>query len=113
MVPFGGTIDDWGSLVTSGACADVLVIAPGGAYRPWPGEFLAVLPGNLAARTKFLLWDSSRAKTKTAARERDDFLTHEGPRVLVVNVEALSTVKARALCVCSGKAATRQEHVRR
>lgn len=92
--------DDWGEAVDSGTCVDLLMIAPGGAYKPWREALLADLPADIAAKTKILVWDSGRAKTRAARWELEDFVAHRGPRALVVNVEALSSVKAaRELCL--------------
>ncbi len=93
-------IDDFGRMVVADAARDLLVVAPGGVYRTWPDHVRAEFPDDLLARTRIFLWDSGRAKTKIYARELADFLGYDGPRVLVVNVEALSSVRAaRDLCV--------------
>ena len=90
-------VDDWGEVASD--YPDLLVVAPGGAYRPWPAAVLDDLDPAVAAGLKMYLWDSNRARIKVAIREREDFMAHRGPRVLVVNVEALSTVTAaRDLC---------------
>lgn len=93
-------VNDWGRMVIEGTIDDLLVIAPGGVYRTWPGHLAADLPDAVTANMKTLVWDSGRARTKGAALARDDFLAHRGPRALVMNVEAISAVKAaRELCV--------------
>ena len=93
-------VDDFGRMIAADAARDLLVVAPGGAYRTWPDHVKAEFPDDLLARTKIFLWESGRAKTKVYARELEDFARHGGPRVLIVNVEALSSVKAaRDLCV--------------
>ena len=93
-------IDDFGRMVVAGAARDLLVVSPGGAYRTWPDHVRLEFPRELLDQTRMFLWESGRAKTKVYLRELDDFLEYKGPRVLVVNVEALSMVQAaRNLCV--------------
>jgi SNF2 family DNA or RNA helicase len=97
-------VDDWGRMVHEGKCHDLLVIAPGGAYRPWADELRADLPDAILDDLKIFTWDSSRSHLVRHQREVDEFLYHHGPnhrpRVLLVNSEAVSSVKAaRDLCV--------------
>jgi hypothetical protein len=93
-------VDDWGEAALAGDCVDLLVVSPGGALPPWVDAVRADLPDELMARTKIFRWISQRARTKTARLELEDFLAHDGPRVLLVNAEAISSVRAaRELCV--------------
>jgi Helicase conserved C-terminal domain len=110
-------LDLWGEEVAAGGLDCLLIIAPAGCYRNWcvdkgPHEedwceFRKHLAPDLYAKTHVLLWrNGSSLKFK---REVAAFLTNtDAPRALVVNVEALSTVKAaRELChdfLCSGRA---------
>lgn len=92
-------IDDFGRMVCEGRATDMIVIAPGGAYRTWPAHLATELPDHVLSSTKILLWQSDRAKTRQFRYELEDFLGHRGPRVLVMNIEAISTVAAaRLLC---------------
>jgi hypothetical protein len=86
-------VDDWGRQVDSGLQMDLGIIAPGGAYRPWEKALHLDLPDEIMSRTAVHVWDSSRAKTKSAIAARRSFLDHQGPRVLLMNVEAVSSVE--------------------
>lgn len=87
-------VDDFGRMVADGSVADLLVVAPGGAYIPWRDAVLADLPDAIVRGAMIFTWVSRRAKTKVFQAERDKFLSHAGPRVLIVNVEAISAVQA-------------------
>ncbi len=94
-------IDDFGYLYSIGEAQDILIVAPGGAYRTWPAHVQAEFPDDLLKVTRVLLWESSRAKLKPFIQRLEDFLEYrEGPRVLVMNIEALSSVQgARTLAM--------------
>jgi SNF2-related domain len=108
-------LDEWGERELAGELSDLLVVAPAGCYRNWDrdkGEAqLSQLNEHLSddlreravvgawvsgARAPGRLWPGNKFQVALlehllAVRDR--------PRVLVVNVEALSTVeKARELC---------------
>ena len=94
-------VDDYGEMVAADDALDMVVVAPGGAYRPWgegqdgrPSALEADLPDELLARTKVFVWKSRTARTKRTRFELEDFMANEGPCVLVVNAEALSSVPA-------------------
>ena len=73
--------------------SDLLVIAPAGAYRTWETAIADDLADELRARTSIYTWISD------APADTTEFLDPSGPRILLMNVEALSTVeRARALC---------------
>lgn len=92
-------VDDFGRMVAAGVALDLLLIAPGGCYRTWPDAIHADLPDDMMAQTEIFLWESRRAGTRTHLRAVESLMAHRGPRVLVVNAEALSIVQAaRALC---------------
>ena len=94
-------VDYFGELADAGDCLDLVVVAPGGAYRPWgsgsprfPSAIELDFPKELFNKTKVLVWESRSAGTKRRRDELDDFVEYrDGPRVFVVNAEALSTVK--------------------
>lgn len=91
-------VDDWGAAVAAGELMDLLIVAPGGVYLTWPAAINDDLPASIMSRTKVLCWESRRARTKSFGVDVYDLVNHDGPRVLVVNVEALSSVDAaRAL----------------
>lgn len=88
-------VDEWGA----SEAEDLLIVAPAGAYRNWwrydendQGEFYKHAPEALAEETCVQPWISGAGKNHKAAIE--EMLAYEGRRVFVVNVEALSSVKA-------------------
>jgi len=82
-------LDDFGELELLGKAKDFLLIAPGGVYRTWVGAMEADLSLDLQGRIKTLVWSSSFSSTRFTGLV-PDFLAHEGPRALLINVEALS-----------------------
>lgn len=99
-------LDEWGTRVTAGDLDSLLVVAPAGSYRNWyvdkgddePSELRKHLAPELFARTVHTGWRSSGGVAQK--RQLDAILrVRDRPRVLVVNVEALSTVRAaRDVC---------------
>jgi SNF2 family DNA or RNA helicase len=86
-------LDDFGRLELEGKVSDLIIIAPGGVYRTWETAWRDHVSKDLQKRAAVHVWQSSK---KDAAKP---WLTHRGPRILLMNVEALSSVKAaRALC---------------
>ena len=80
-------IDDW----AAGGIEDILVIAPAGAYLPWAQALRDELPPDY--EYSIYIWRSSKREPA------EEFLRGRGRRVLLMNVEALSTVAdARELC---------------
>ena len=93
-------IDEFGASVLDETFTDLLVIAPAGAYRTWAREIPKDLPQEVLQRTLMHVWDGSKAKSKAAGRALIHFLGYTGPRILLMNVEALSQVlAARNLCL--------------
>jgi hypothetical protein len=93
-------VDDWGKMVEEDKVIDLLVIAPGGAYIPWADAIRIDLPDHLMRQTRIFTWVSGKANNKSVKRELDSFLAHKGPRILIINIEAISSVKkAQELCV--------------
>lgn len=89
-------IDDFGRLEAEGKCQDLMVIAPGGVYKTWQKALIDHLPGSLLERTSLHTWVSGAGKRQE--KWIAEFLGTTGPRVLLMNVEALSTVaRAREL----------------
>lgn len=86
-------VDDWGRQVDAGSQMDLGIIAPGGAYRPWEKAIAMDLPDEILSRTAVHVWDSSRARTKAALKSLGNLMAHQGPRVLLMNVEAISSVE--------------------
>lgn len=112
-------IDDWAVRVMAGQVLDLLVIAPRGVYRNWEGrrdsgsvgELGLHLNQELLERTVIYTWRSGMGMN--AKRRLEWFLALSDarrPRVLLLNVESLSTVRA-ALDTCLAFATTRRRCV--
>jgi SNF2 family DNA or RNA helicase len=87
-------LDDFGDLWASELADDLCIIAPAGALPPWLKEIPKEWPDAMFERSRVYLWQSG-SKSKKALAEREDFLEYrDGPRVLLINVEALSNVDA-------------------
>ena len=85
-------IDDFGRLEKEGKVVNLLVIAPGGVYKTWKAQFEDHASEDLGQRTLIHVWKSGKAKSQSMLRKQ--FLeTSDQPRVLVINIEALSRVK--------------------
>jgi Mesyanzhinovviridae DNA helicase len=92
------TLDDFGRLELAEQVTDLLVIAPGGVYKTWAKAWVDHVSDDLQARGKIFIWESSNRTAKGKAMLQAWF-NHKGPRVLLMNVEALSVVQAaRDLC---------------
>jgi SNF2 family DNA or RNA helicase len=86
-------LDDFGRLADQGEVFDLLIIAPAGAYLTWAGEVEKHFDPDFCASV--YAWSAQDRKTDRLER----FLQLGGIRILLVNVEALSSVKrARDLC---------------
>lgn len=88
-------IDDFDRLVRARKVDDLLVIAPGGACSPWKDA----VPLDITFKAKVFLWNSKEMTKRASLLELDDFLHQIAPRVLIMNIEALSgnTKRARAV----------------
>jgi hypothetical protein len=86
-------VDDWGELLTEEKVDDLLVVAPGGAYLTWIAAIKADLPEDIYRAGRVYPWVSKRAKTVADKNIRQVFMEHKGPRILLINSEALSAVE--------------------
>lgn len=90
-------LDEFAEEVASGKTQNLLVVAPAGVYRTWEAAAREHLPPDLLSRSVVATWASGLSKK--AAGSLDRLLGRSGPKILLVNVEALSTVQeARSLC---------------
>lgn len=98
-------LDEWGQRVDAGELDNLLIAAPAGSYRNWfegktvtqKSELDAQLDPALRERIAVAPWISGARRSDTERLEK--MLRSRRPRVLVVNVEALSTVeRARVAC---------------
>jgi SNF2 family DNA or RNA helicase len=87
------TLDDFGRLWDQGKADDLLVIAPAGVYRTWVGAIEDDVGEPLASQLRVHVWSASNGQSEAARTRQDAFFAHPGPRALLINVEALSTVK--------------------
>lgn len=94
-------LDDFGQKELDGEVNDLLVIAPAGVYRTWVKAMQDHLSDDLLERVQLLVWSSAKANGVNASKEREAFLNkRDAPRVLLMNIEALSGVKlARKTCL--------------
>jgi hypothetical protein len=94
-------LDKFGRLELAGRCAGMVVLAPGGVYKTWtkaiygdpaePGD-RGHLSEDLRARVLVHEWTSGSSAKQKALRAA--FLAEvERPRILLMNIEALSSVK--------------------
>jgi SNF2 family DNA or RNA helicase len=91
-------LDNFGQLEANGEVSDLLVIAPAGVYRTWETAIREHVADTLLPRLVVHTWSSGSKSQKTELL-RQAFLTTDKPRVLLMNVEALSSVKsARQFC---------------
>lgn len=91
-------LDDFGRLEHDGEVQDLLVIAPAGVYATWVTAINEHVGEEL--RTQLMIFKWAASMTKDQQRNLHWFMneTHR-PRILLVNVEALSSVKrAKDLC---------------
>lgn len=92
-------LDDFGRLEASGKVNDLLVIAPAGVYRTWETAIGEHMAPSVLARMSVYTWAASDSGAK------EDMLraflgARKGPRILLLNVEALSAVdRARKLAL--------------
>jgi SNF2 family DNA or RNA helicase len=91
-------LDEFGQDELNGKVRNLLVIAPAGVYRTWEDDANKHLSDDLAGRAQIGIWESGPSERKR--QQLQAFLAYEGPRILLVNIEALSTVEeARDLCL--------------
>lgn len=98
------TLDDFGRLELAGEVQDMLVIAPGGVYKTWEGAALEHFSTDLKKRIAIFVWESGAGK-KAKARLKAFLAIRDQPRLFIINVEALSSVKdARETAIAFVKA---------
>jgi len=77
-------LDDFGAMELAGKACDLLVIAPAGVYRTWETAVKEHVSADLQKRLAVYTWVSGKGKTI------GPFLKDQSPRLLLMNVEALS-----------------------
>lgn len=94
------TIDDFGWLEIGGEVDDMLVVAPAGVYHTWLKAFREHASADLQVRTWVHVWEAKQKSAKDKLNLKR-FLEHRsGPRLLIVDIEALSSVD-RVFDMCS------------
>lgn len=88
------TLTDWGQLELDGEVDRLAVIAPGGVYKTWETACKDHLADDLSKRLTLFTWKSGAGAGYK--RELAHFLSPacEGPKIFLINIEALSSVKA-------------------
>ena len=93
-------VDDFSRLLEEGKVKDLLIIAPAGAYSPWVDAISADLPDQYESITKVFKWVSFSRKKREVKDAFEAFVKYRGPRVFIVNVEAVSSVyEAKTACI--------------
>lgn len=96
-------VDDWGRMEAAGEVRDLLYLSPGGALYGEDAletQLPQHMPAELRDRARMAVWRSGSPKSK---REVEALLATKDPRrprVLLMNVEALSTGSTGAFEVC-------------
>jgi SNF2 family DNA or RNA helicase len=89
------TIDEWGSGLDGGE-TDLFITAPAGAYRTWEGQLKEHLPPHIYEAANIVTWKSGAPGN--LERVRSLWPRDPGrPRVLLMNIEALSQGAGAAL----------------
>lgn len=89
--------DDFGQLELDGEIDDLVIIAPAGVYKIWLTEFKKHGSEDLKARLMVHVWEAGD-NSKRAKEILASFLNYNGPRALIIDIEALSSVeRAQAL----------------
>ena len=87
------TLDDYGQLELDNLAHDFLLIAPAGVYRTWETAVREHCSDDLTGRQWRYIWESGN-NSKAAKNVRAAFMQEPSrPRMLLMNVEALSSVR--------------------
>src|SRR5580765_7407646 len=88
-------LDEFSELVSTGRGSNLLIVAPAGSYRNWARECEEHLDQRLYEKLEIAIWQSGRTKAPIEKLLK----LHDRPRVLIVNIEALSRVElAKETC---------------
>ena len=83
--------DDYGRLEKEGKVQDLFVLAPGGVYKTWKSAFEEHASDDLVSRARIHMWESGSGVGRRYQRKA--FLKAPSPRILLMNIEALSSVE--------------------
>lgn len=94
-------LTDFGAMELDGLAHDLLVIAPAGVYRTWEEAIREHVSTDLLDRLSVFTWQTSIRERADCKRWLEHFLAEPtGPRILLVNVEALSVASCGARAAC-------------
>lgn len=79
---------EFGQMELDGIVKDMMVIAPAGVYRTWADAMRSHFSEDLKERVMVHLWQSGSGERQK--RDRKTFLSLKDPRILLMNIEALS-----------------------
>lgn len=85
------TLDDFGQLELNGEVDDCLILAPAGVYRTWEKAIDEHLSTDLRKRCRVYTWSASK-NSRAEKQALEFFMSFKGPRFLLINIEALSSV---------------------
>lgn len=87
-------LDDFGRLELAGLVSNLLVVAPGGVYRTWEAAAKEHLSVDLKTRLIAHTWRSGSSASEKNKLKNFMGLEKKYVRILLMNIEALSSVKA-------------------
>lgn len=87
------TIDDYGRLELAGNVRNFCVIAPAGVYETWATAFNDHASFDLRKRARLAIYRSGSGVRQRGELKRFLESSTTDPRILLINIEALSTVK--------------------
>lgn len=92
-------VDDFGRLELEGKIDDLFVIAPAGVYKTWTTAIKDHASLDLQKRASVLMWRAGAVSSVAKSRIKAFVEERERPRVLLMNIEAISSVlRSRNLC---------------
>ncbi len=92
------TIDTASYLHQKGEINAMFIIAPNGVHRNWVSEEIPKhLDEELLANTEMYIFQTRKAKTKTAQRELKAFWSHKGFKILAMSYDAMMTELGKAV----------------
>lgn len=98
------TLDDFGRVEDAGLVDDLFIIAPAGVYETWARAIHEDWPDALIARSRIHVWKSGNYSSQKRRAEFRAFMDWRGgPRVFIMNIEAISmseTACNAALAFC-------------
>jgi hypothetical protein len=91
-------LDEFGEDELNGVISQLLVVAPAGVYRTWAIDADKHLSDDLKSCLRVGRWKSG--PNAAEKRELEAFMAYDGPRMLLVNIEALSLPRNKSRTIC-------------